>query len=291
MHVQFTRIDEAKNDLVLSEKEAWELLNLEEGTLLDGTVKKIFPYGAQVRIGETNRWFCKKERQKYHRSWKIRKDARLAPFNFSWLAALQALKVPIDAEFNFSWLAALLALKVSMAYFHQTARDFVQSNVFLLVGNVCLSHPMLLKSTWTRMEMHKDRVLLLFVTIESKDGAYAVLKLTPMLKKCGILAFSHRLGVFQKAYVHCIVFAMFEDDINLLADHMKDLFNSKTGRIGPKSADLGKVKEIFSKVRLVGCFGFPIIEYKGVRVSGLFLGSDGVPIKELLCGNRVAVWV
>ncbi|KAM1348376.1 hypothetical protein ACFX2F_002559 [Malus domestica] len=58
MHVQFTRIDEAKNDLVLSEKEAWELLNLEEGTLLEGTVKKIFPYGAQVRIGETNRWYA-----------------------------------------------------------------------------------------------------------------------------------------------------------------------------------------------------------------------------------------
>ncbi|KAM2133417.1 hypothetical protein COP2_002687 [Malus domestica] len=58
MHVQFTRINEAKNDLVLSEKEAWELLNLEEGTLLEGTIKKIFPYGAQVRIGETNRWYA-----------------------------------------------------------------------------------------------------------------------------------------------------------------------------------------------------------------------------------------
>ncbi|PRQ24581.1 putative ribosomal protein S1 [Rosa chinensis] len=55
MYVQITRIDEAKNDLVLSEREAWEMLNLREGTLLEGTVKKIFPYGAQVRIGETNR--------------------------------------------------------------------------------------------------------------------------------------------------------------------------------------------------------------------------------------------
>ncbi|KAM2988485.1 hypothetical protein FF2_002568 [Malus domestica] len=196
--------------------------------------------------------------------------AKNAGFDFLRSSITQARKYLVETEFF--------------------RRDFVQSNVFLLVGNVCLSHPMLLKSTCTRMEMHKDRVLLLFVTIESNDGAYAVLKLTPMLKKCGILAFSHRLGVFQKAYFHCIVFAMFEDDINLLADHMKDLFNSKTGRIGPKSADLGKVKEIFSKVRLVGCFGFPIIEYKGVRVSGLFLGSDGVPIKELLCGNRVAGW-
>jgi small subunit ribosomal protein S1 len=32
-----------------------EMINLREGTLLDGTVKKLFPYGAQVRIGETNR--------------------------------------------------------------------------------------------------------------------------------------------------------------------------------------------------------------------------------------------
>ena len=32
-----------------------EKLYLREGTLLDGTVKKIFPYGAQIRIGETNR--------------------------------------------------------------------------------------------------------------------------------------------------------------------------------------------------------------------------------------------
>lgn len=32
-----------------------EMLHLREGTLLEGTVKKIFPYGAQIRIGETNR--------------------------------------------------------------------------------------------------------------------------------------------------------------------------------------------------------------------------------------------
>uniref|UniRef100_A0A1S3C3I1 S1 motif domain-containing protein n=1 Tax=Cucumis melo TaxID=3656 RepID=A0A1S3C3I1_CUCME len=53
--VQITRIDEAKNDLILSEKQAWETLYLREGTLLEGTVKKIFPYGAQIRIGDTNR--------------------------------------------------------------------------------------------------------------------------------------------------------------------------------------------------------------------------------------------
>ncbi|WCJ43295.1 30S ribosomal protein S1 chloroplastic [Euphorbia peplus] len=55
MYVLITRIDEGNNDLILSEKEAWEMLNLREGTLLEGTVKKIYSYGAQVRIGETNR--------------------------------------------------------------------------------------------------------------------------------------------------------------------------------------------------------------------------------------------
>ncbi|KAB2603408.1 hypothetical protein D8674_004413 [Pyrus ussuriensis x Pyrus communis] len=123
------------------------------------------------------------------------------------------------------------------------------------------------------LEMHKDKVLLLFVSIESKDGADAVLKLTPMFKKWGTLAFFHRLGVFRKAYIHRIVFAKSEVDINSLADHTKDKFNSKTGKIGPKR---------------VGCFGFPAIEYEGLRVSGLFPGSDGVPIKELLCSNNVA---
>ncbi|CAN6555529.1 unnamed protein product [Malus baccata var. baccata] len=140
------------------------------------------------------------------------------------------------------------------------------------------------------LEIHKDIGLLLFVSIESKDRAYAVLKLTPF-KKWETLAFFHRLGVFQKAYVHRIVFAKFEDEINSLADHMKDLFNSKTGTIGSKFADLGKVKEIFSKMGRVRCFGFPAIEYKGVRLSGLFPSSDDVPIKELLCANHVAGWV
>ncbi|KAF3972980.1 hypothetical protein CMV_003559 [Castanea mollissima] len=55
VYVQITRIDEAKNDLILSEREAWEMLNLREGTLLEGTVRKIFPYGAQIRIGKSNR--------------------------------------------------------------------------------------------------------------------------------------------------------------------------------------------------------------------------------------------
>ncbi|KAL6984244.1 hypothetical protein U1Q18_017622 [Sarracenia purpurea var. burkii] len=55
LHVQIMRIDEANNDLILSEKAAWEMLHLREGTLLEGTVKKIFPFGVQIRIGETNR--------------------------------------------------------------------------------------------------------------------------------------------------------------------------------------------------------------------------------------------
>ncbi|KAK1361560.1 protein PIGMENT DEFECTIVE 338, chloroplastic [Heracleum sosnowskyi] len=55
IHVLVTRINEATNDLVISEKEAWTMLHLQEGTLLEGTVNKIFPYGAQIRIGETNR--------------------------------------------------------------------------------------------------------------------------------------------------------------------------------------------------------------------------------------------
>lgn len=55
IYVQITRINEETNDLILSEKEAWAIMHLQEGTLLEGTVKKIFPYGAQIRIGNTNR--------------------------------------------------------------------------------------------------------------------------------------------------------------------------------------------------------------------------------------------
>lgn len=55
LYVNIVRVDETTNDLILSEKEAWDMLYLKEGTLLEGTVRKIFPYGAQVRIGDTNR--------------------------------------------------------------------------------------------------------------------------------------------------------------------------------------------------------------------------------------------
>ncbi|XP_015967959.1 protein PIGMENT DEFECTIVE 338, chloroplastic isoform X1 [Arachis duranensis] len=55
IYVQITQVDEDTTNLVLSEREAWEKLYLQEGTLLEGTVNKILPYGAQIRIGETNR--------------------------------------------------------------------------------------------------------------------------------------------------------------------------------------------------------------------------------------------
>ncbi|KAF7820330.1 30S ribosomal protein S1 like A [Senna tora] len=51
--------DTAYSYLVITYNDAggtsYEKLHLRVGTLLDGTVKKIFPYGAQVKIGETNR--------------------------------------------------------------------------------------------------------------------------------------------------------------------------------------------------------------------------------------------
>ncbi|KAM3412141.1 hypothetical protein ACQJBY_003678 [Aegilops geniculata] len=55
IHVCITKIDERTNELIISEKEAWAMLYLKEGALLEGTVRKLFPYGAQIRIGETNR--------------------------------------------------------------------------------------------------------------------------------------------------------------------------------------------------------------------------------------------
>ncbi|KAM0894437.1 hypothetical protein ACQ4PT_024416 [Festuca glaucescens] len=55
IHVCITKIDERSNELIISEKEAWAISYLSEGALLEGTVRKLFPYGAQIRIGETNR--------------------------------------------------------------------------------------------------------------------------------------------------------------------------------------------------------------------------------------------
>ncbi|XP_010471180.1 PREDICTED: uncharacterized protein LOC104751011 [Camelina sativa] len=55
LFVQITRLNEDKNDLILSEKVAWEKLYLKEGTLLEGTVAKILPYGAQVKLGDSSR--------------------------------------------------------------------------------------------------------------------------------------------------------------------------------------------------------------------------------------------
>ncbi|EOA34039.1 hypothetical protein CARUB_v10021539mg [Capsella rubella] len=53
--VQITRLNEDKNDFILSEKVAWEKLYLKEGTLLEGRVAKILPYGAQVKLGDSTR--------------------------------------------------------------------------------------------------------------------------------------------------------------------------------------------------------------------------------------------
>ncbi|WVZ69887.1 hypothetical protein U9M48_018605 [Paspalum notatum var. saurae] len=55
IRVCIVKLDEDTNGLVISEKKAWEMTYLKEGTLLQGTVRKIFPYGAQVRIAGTNR--------------------------------------------------------------------------------------------------------------------------------------------------------------------------------------------------------------------------------------------
>ncbi|CAO2179404.1 unnamed protein product [Urochloa humidicola] len=55
IRVCIARLDEETNDLIVSEKKAWEMTYLKEGTLLQGNVRKIFPYGAQVRIAGTNR--------------------------------------------------------------------------------------------------------------------------------------------------------------------------------------------------------------------------------------------
>ncbi|KAI0496548.1 hypothetical protein KFK09_022868 [Dendrobium nobile] len=55
MFVSISRIDETTNVLIISEREAWDMLHLKEGTLLEGSICKVFPFGAQVRLGETNR--------------------------------------------------------------------------------------------------------------------------------------------------------------------------------------------------------------------------------------------
>ncbi|TVU34311.1 hypothetical protein EJB05_16142, partial [Eragrostis curvula] len=55
IRVCIIRLDEEANDLIISEKKAWEMIYLKEGTLLQGTIRKIFSYGAQVRIAGTNR--------------------------------------------------------------------------------------------------------------------------------------------------------------------------------------------------------------------------------------------
>ncbi|KAF8696756.1 hypothetical protein HU200_036388 [Digitaria exilis] len=55
IRVCIVKLDEETNGLIISEKKAWEMTYLREGALLQGSVRKIFPYGAQVRIAGTNR--------------------------------------------------------------------------------------------------------------------------------------------------------------------------------------------------------------------------------------------
>ncbi|KAJ3671107.1 hypothetical protein LUZ60_008533 [Juncus effusus] len=55
MQVHITRIDEATNVLIISERSAWDMKYLKPGTLLKGTVNKLFSYGAEIKIMDTNR--------------------------------------------------------------------------------------------------------------------------------------------------------------------------------------------------------------------------------------------
>ncbi|GLJ11238.1 hypothetical protein SUGI_0148170 [Cryptomeria japonica] len=52
--VLITRVDEENGDLIISEREAWVMKHLCEGTLLEGSITKIFSYGAQVRVDGTS---------------------------------------------------------------------------------------------------------------------------------------------------------------------------------------------------------------------------------------------
>ncbi|KAG0600839.1 hypothetical protein M758_11G064800 [Ceratodon purpureus] len=47
---------ENRGNITLSEKDVWIKRNLQLGSLLDGTVTKIFSYGALVQVNETNIW-------------------------------------------------------------------------------------------------------------------------------------------------------------------------------------------------------------------------------------------
>eukprot|EP01018_Ginkgo_biloba_P008087 Gb_24764 [translate_table: standard] len=54
MSVVICKVNEETSDLIVSEKVAWEMRNFYEGNLLEGTVKRLLPYGAQVKVDGTS---------------------------------------------------------------------------------------------------------------------------------------------------------------------------------------------------------------------------------------------
>ncbi|PSS31690.1 30S ribosomal protein [Actinidia chinensis var. chinensis] len=119
LYVQITKIDEANNDLILSEKTAWAMLHLREGTLLEGTVKKIFPYGTQIRIGETNRSGL------LHISKISRRQITSVSDHLTVDEKVKVLGVKSLFPDKIALrLAVSLTLKVSLAYLHQTRRKY-----------------------------------------------------------------------------------------------------------------------------------------------------------------------
>uniref|UniRef100_A0A0C9RHW1 TSA: Wollemia nobilis Ref_Wollemi_Transcript_19616_1550 transcribed RNA sequence n=1 Tax=Wollemia nobilis TaxID=56998 RepID=A0A0C9RHW1_9CONI len=54
MNVVIINVDEALTDLTVSERRAWEMRNFYEGNLLQGTIIRLFPYGAQVNVDGTS---------------------------------------------------------------------------------------------------------------------------------------------------------------------------------------------------------------------------------------------
>lgn len=54
INVLIIRVDEENGELIISEREAWDMKYLHEGTLLEGSIRRIFSYGAEVRVDGTS---------------------------------------------------------------------------------------------------------------------------------------------------------------------------------------------------------------------------------------------
>ncbi|KAH9305412.1 hypothetical protein KI387_009816, partial [Taxus chinensis] len=52
--VLISRLDEENGELIVSEREAWGMKYLCEGTLLEGSIRKVYSYGAHVRVDGTS---------------------------------------------------------------------------------------------------------------------------------------------------------------------------------------------------------------------------------------------